>query len=113
METTLKIVLTNSQIERLSQIAVERYGSLQSLYEDMITKFLKMAPWRSRPALEWQETKSCGEPGCKMIAINVPSALLELAEDESVFESVTPEELVYTAVVWWTSFVYPPKSSAH
>ena len=113
METTLQVVLTKAQFERLCQIAIERYGSLHDLYEDMITKFVEMAPWRSSPALNWQETMDSRERGRKIVPITIASDLFELVQDEIVFENVTPEELVYTSVVWWTSFVYPPDKSLH
>ena len=113
MNTTVQAVLTDEQFVRLCRIAVERYGCLQDLYEDMIAKFVKIAPWRSSPALKWQELNDCGNAGCRIVRITIPSALLELAQDEIVFEDVTSEELVYTSVVWWTSFVYPPDRLLH
>lgn len=102
----------------LRQLAIVHYGSLQSVYEDMVQKFLHAKPWDASPALAWREAPMRDGAGCTVANI---SLTIDLAQrlDETLKEintlhhrqcgqyGLTKKTFLYTAVFWWTTYIYP------
>lgn len=103
----------------MRQLGLIHYGSLQAVYEDMVTKFLKVRPWEANPPLAWREAPTrYGPAGCSVA--NVPLSVglaervcktLEEINDKHypghARRGITRRTFLYTAVYWWVTFVYP------
>lgn len=103
----------------LKQLGIVHYGSLQAVYEDMVTKFLNVKPWAANPPLDWREAPTRqGSAGCTVANVALSVGLTERMrkELEEINDKrwpghekygITIKTFLYTAVYWWVTFVYP------
>lgn len=102
----------------LKQLGLVHYGSLQAVYEDMVSKFLTVRPWAAAHPLAWRAAPTrFGVAGCAVanVALSIPLAakvdetLEEINRQEYPGHSrgITRKTFLYTAVYWWITFVYP------
>lgn len=114
--TTFQTTLPGHLHVYLKQIAVAHYGTLQNECEDMVAKFIRMAPWAANPPLPWRDAPSRGTPGCKVVNLSISKELgeqmLNLIEDidKSSEARVSQKTFLYTAVYWWVVHVYNRRS---
>ncbi len=91
--------------------------TLRLLHEDMARRFLKEKPWEQ--GLQWRKTQSLVQSPADAVAERVPTGWvqvnirlpLELAQEfEQLAESQgqSLSAVLYTALYWYTWFVYPP-----
>lgn len=107
----------------LRQLGLVHYGSLQAVYEDMVTKFLALKPWAANPPLAWREAPTrYSAAGCSVA--NAPLTVGLAAQVEEALEDIncqvwpgherrgiTRKTFLYTAVYWWVTYVYPQTPS--
>lgn len=117
---TTQLSISIALYSRLQQIAVMHYGSLPALYDDMVNRFIAKAPWAAPTPLNWY--RSSLHRSHHDIAILVPLPMLTsdllhtvIARLNNTNElsscrdnHITPQVFLYTAIVWWTTYVYAP-----
>lgn len=115
MNTELKITLSATLKNYLSRIALLYYGSLEREYDDMLRKFVRVAPWAAHPALQWEAPPEREEVNTVLAHIAPTTDLHELMQ-KTIKEinvgghaKVTSAIFVHTAIVWWTTYIYPQR----
>lgn len=114
----IQVELSCTHMSYLQRIAVLHYGSLDAQYEDMIRKFIQMSPWTAWPPLEFRTPPNRLEPEVIVERPNLTSDIRECIADSiqginSInqrtleFKEITESIFIYTAIVWWTTYVYP------
>lgn len=102
----------------LEQLAILHYGDIEELYDDMLKKFIKISPWNAWPPLTWKQPPTALE--ANTVLINPPISedlydhIVAVIDDINIinrhtvdYQPITKSVFVYTAIVWWTRFVYP------
>ena len=97
---------------------------LNVMYVHMLESFLAYEPWKATPPHQWRVAKihptgKGNDSGSGWIPMNMvlPTSLIDQAKAaiEAVNSNPSPElkrslslrTFLYTAVCWWTSYVYP------
>jgi hypothetical protein len=106
------------------QLADVHYNrKLHKMYVHMLESFLACAPYRATPPFPWYMAKLHGSTGRKqspgadpswvpmnMVLPEKLAAQIDLEIDKINMEGqkmISLRTYLYTAVVWWCSFVYP------
>lgn len=117
----IRLDLPATSASYLEQLALLHYGSLSEEYEDMIRKFIKVAPWSAWPPLDWRKPPITTPFGAVRITVPATTDLHECMDDtiDQIntinrhtldFPRITKQVFVYTAIVWWITYVYPQAS---
>jgi len=91
--------------------------TLRLLHEDMARRFLKEKPWER--GLKWRKTQALVQSpvdamaervptGWVQVNIRLPLDLAKELEQLAISQGQSLSAVLYTALYWYTWFVYPP-----
>lgn len=114
----IQVELPAATLAYLKQLAILHYGTIENLYADMFKKFIKVSPWTAWPPLTWRQPPTALDVNTVIISPMITEDLHEhitaVIDDINVInrhtvnhELITKPVFIYTAIVWWTKFVYP------
>lgn len=117
-EIGLQISLKAEHQLYLSRLAILHYGGIDEQNEDMVRKFIRLAPWAAWPALTWRSPEDTNQLGVVTATINLThetTDVMKFTIDEiNVINrrtlqavQITPRIFVATAIYWWIHHVYP------
>lgn len=117
----IQVELSCTDLSYIQRIAMLHYGSLDAEYEDMLRKFIHLSPWTAWPPLEWRTPPDRLDSSTIIERPNLTAGLRECITDtiqcvNSIsqrtldFKPLTESTFIYTAIVWWTTYVYPQRS---
>lgn len=120
-EIGLQISLKAEHQLYLSQLAILHYGKIEEQNEDMIRKFIQLAPWAAWPALTWRHPEDPSQQGIITVTINLTHDTVDVMKytidqinliNRRTLQAVqiTPRIFVATAIYWWIHHVYPTPS---
>lgn len=105
----MNVALSAEVFGYLQRLALLHYGSLAAQYDDLLRKFIQVAPWTARPALGWMPAPRPGRCNTVAAQLALSDDLRALLEDTAAGQGVTPDDFAHTALVWWTTHVYPQR----
>lgn len=118
IEIELQVSLKAMHQLYLSRLAVLHYGGINEQNEDMIRKFIQLAPWAAWPALTWRypehphgngvitATISLGHDTADLMKSTIDQINLINRHTLNAIQ-ITPRIFVATAIYWWIHHVYP------
>lgn len=117
-ETEIQVALKTKHQLYLSRLAVIHYGGIDEQNEDMIRKFIQLAPWADWPALTWRHPEDHNGLGAITATIRLDHDTADLTK--STIDQInlinrrtlhaiqiTPRIFMATAIYWWIHHVYP------
>lgn len=118
MKIETRVSLKSEHQLYLSRIAIYHYGGINDQNEDMICKFIRLAPWSAWPALTWRHPEDQHDPGIITTTISLDHNTAELMTNtiDQINQinrrtlhatQITPRIFIATAIYWWIHHVYP------
>lgn len=101
----------------LKKIALKYYGSFQGQLEDMLRKFIRVAPWEAVPRpLPWEAPPSYLSGALDVARFTLDEDLSNLVDDaidsanRFAGADIDRDVFFHTALTWWITHVWPPRT---
>lgn len=97
-------------------VAAVKFGTMMAMSAEMMDRFLREEPWtkglrfRQTQALSGRIGQGSYATGWVQVNLRLTPEMVERIRIEAERNDVSPSSFVFTAIYWWTWYIYPPKS---